>query len=308
MKFTEFTEKNKDKLTEQPAPAYTNPAEFQSRYGMSLAQAEVAIDNVVKLNPGYNSPAVKDSIRNYLLNNPQALQSANDNIKPTTPKSNFKINPGSLVKGALAKTAGVIGMIFDPSLFGEIQGDGTITPEIQLQWDIEKHLRETDPAAYVEMIDTQWNSLSDKQRQDPNTIANNPKDTQAYKDAVIAAGAANTNAVRPEVPSAGMPASRPVRKPDTPPSRTPPQRTPADPRRTRPEPSRPTPKPGVEPDTKPPAPAPKPAAPGVEPDTKPPAPTPNTNPNTNPNPAPNTNPNPAPNPAPNTNPKYKITY
>jgi hypothetical protein len=267
MKFSEFTESNNHTLNEQPALAYANPMEFQSRYGMSPAQAEVVIDNVVKLNPGYSSPAVKDSIRNYLLNNPETLQSANDNIKPATPKSNFKINPKFLVKGAVGKALGLIGMIFDPSLFGEKGlGDGTITPEIQLQWDIEKNLRDTDPAAYIEYLDTQWGKLSDEQKQDTANYPD-PKTTDNYKDALKRIEPGNTDAVRPEGPAAGMPATRPVRKPDTPPSRTP-----ADPRRTRP------------------APTPKPAEPGVEPDTKPPAPTPKPTPKPTPNIGPETGP------------------
>ena len=303
MKFTEFTENNKHILSEEPALAYS-PSEFTARYGMSPAQAEVVVDNVVKLNPGYSSPAVKDSIRKYLLTNPEALQSANDNVKPPSPKGpKLKINPGSLFRGIAGKALGVIGMIMDPSELG----DGTITPEIQLQWDIEKHLQETDPTAYIQYLDTQWESLSDEQKQDTANYPD-PKTTEKYKDALNAIETdSSTDLVRPEGPAAGMPATKPstqpVRKPDTPPSRTP-----ADPRRTRPTPK--PAEPGVEPDTKPPAPTPKPAEPGVEPDTKPPAPKPlpmlpDPEVPTLPKPKPETNPQPKPETKPETKPDTK---
>lgn len=201
MRFTEFTEINKHILSEEPALAYS-PSEFTARYGMTPAQAEVVVDNVVKLNPGYSSPAVKDSVRKYLLDNPKVLQSANDNIKPPTSGSKFKINPGSLLKGIAGRAPWVIGMILTPSDLG----DGTITPAVQLQWDIEKHLKETDPAGYVRYLDDQWAAVAPDQREgwpDPRT-------TDEYKDALKKIELSNTGTVRPEGPAAGMPQTTPT--------------------------------------------------------------------------------------------------
>ena len=173
MKFSEFTESKQ--FNEFVAPEFgvlgsgLDPQQFQAKYGMSPAQAEIAVGNAVKLNPGYNSPAVKDAMRQYLLQNPEALSAANENIKLPTPK--FRLNPGAFVRSAAGRALGAIGLIFTPSDLG----DGTITPEMKLQQDFETHLSETDPAAFVEMIDSQWESLPDETKQRDKDTPKTPK-------------------------------------------------------------------------------------------------------------------------------------
>lgn len=212
MKFTEFTESNKHILKERPATAGAlgsnlSPEAFESRYGMTPAQAETAINNVVELNPGYKSPGVKDSLRQYMLENPKALTAANQNVKPPIPK--FRINPGAFARGALGRALGAIGMIFYPSDLG----DGTITPEMQLQMDFEKHLAETNPSAYVEMIDTQWDSLTDEQKKENEQY--DPRNKQEYKDALEATRSFDPSS--PDAPVIEPPVIEPVTPEPVPP-------------------------------------------------------------------------------------------
>ena len=278
MKFTEFTEGNKESLDEA-VPAFNlrglDPVQFQNQYKVSPSQAARTVNNIVNLNPQFKTPQFKNAITNYLLDNPKALQAANNNFKagniPSIPKSTGS-KAGSLAKGVLGRLFGAIGFALTPST----AADGTISDDQSAAWnEAEKfldHLSTNDPQAFVDLIDAEANAMSadDIASGDPRT---HPRYVAA-KDALTKAAASLP------APELGEPAtSDPAPDRTTPKTDPKPANKPGPPIRVVPEPET-TPKPDTKPADRP--------TPTPKPDTKPPAkpaePKPDSRPDTKPKP------------------------
>lgn len=172
-------------LFEQPAVALTgqggvmgtglDPAQFNSRYGMSPAQANQTVNRIVRLNPQFRTPQFRNAITNYLMDNPKSLQAANQNlripanqnVRPTsTPKGNL-----GWLRGLAGRALGTVGLILNPTTMG----DGTIDPDSQAAWqaadEVMRHMATNNPAAYIEFINNEYESMDpeERQRMDPRT-------------------------------------------------------------------------------------------------------------------------------------------
>lgn len=185
MRKRNFKTSNKEFAVESALPKLTNggvlgtgldPAQFQSKYGVSPKVAQTSIGNVIKLRPGFSNPRVSNAITQYMLDTPGSLQSANDNKAP---------KGGKLPKwmtSVAGKLLGTLSLILTPTPAGE-------TPEeldlLQKMQDIEKWMLYNDPQAFVDLYRAEWESLSDKEKEINEPW--NPKDNANFQNAKDAA-------------------------------------------------------------------------------------------------------------------------
>lgn len=185
MRKRNFKTSNKEFAVESALPKLTNggvlgtgldPAQFQSKYGVSPKAAQTSIGNVIKLRPGFSTPRVSNAITQYMLDTPGALQAANDNKIPKGGKL------PKWLRGLAGKMLGTIGLIFTPTPAGE-------TPEqldlLQKMQDIEKWMLYNDPQAFVDMYRAEWESLSAEEKE--QNAAWDPKDNPNFQNAKDAA-------------------------------------------------------------------------------------------------------------------------
>lgn len=161
MRLLEFIE---GKLTEQAAPAFNlgglNPQQFQQRYGISSQQAANAFNNIRALNPAYNTPRFSSALNQFLLDNPKAMQAANEN---SGPRNAPRVNPGSLARGVAGRLLGAIGLILTPSAAN--QGEDLQLAQMQQMQEFEDYLLRSDPLAYKQLMDTYAANMSDQERE-----------------------------------------------------------------------------------------------------------------------------------------------
>lgn len=185
MRKRNFKTSNKEFTVESALPKLTNggvlgtgldPAQFQNKYGISPKAAQTSISNVVKLRPAFSNPKVANAITQYMLDTPGALQAANDNKMPKRgylPK---------WMKGLAGRLLGTLGIIFTPSAAGETPEELELFQKMQ---DIENWMLYNDPQAFIDLYQSEWDSLTDKEKKeneqwDPK---NNPN-VQNAKEAV----------------------------------------------------------------------------------------------------------------------------
>lgn len=155
-----------------------DPAAFQQRYGVTPRQAANAFNNIRALNPSYNNPRFSAALNQYMLNNPGAMQAANDNFGPRgQPGQGTRLNPGALARGVAGRLLGAIGLILTPSAAGE--GEDLLTAQIRQTQEFEDFLLRTDPQAYIELMNDHADRMSDQERQG----GFDPRQTQRYRDA-----------------------------------------------------------------------------------------------------------------------------
>ena len=152
-----------------------DPAQFQSKYGVSPKVAQTSINNVVKLRPGFSNPRVANAITQYMLDTPGSLKSSNDNRAPKTSKL------PKWIKGIAGRILGPLGLIFTPSPAGETPQDLEILRRMQ---EIENWFLYNDPQAFVDLYRSEWEKLSDKEKKrDASWDPNNNPNFQNAKDA-----------------------------------------------------------------------------------------------------------------------------
>jgi len=189
-------------LFEQPAVALTgqggvmgtglDPAQFNSRYGMSPAQANQTVNRIVRLNPQFRTPQFRNAITNFLIDNPKSLQAANQNlripanqnVRPTsTPRLNGALG---LLRGLASRVAlGTIGLILTPSEMG----DGTVDPDQAEAWETAdafmRHMSQNNPGAFIELIDAEAAAMDAQELEG----GYDPRDSRYYRNAQAAIAA-----------------------------------------------------------------------------------------------------------------------
>jgi len=185
MRKKNFGTSNKEFAVEQALPKLSgggvlgtglDPAQFQSKYGVSPKVAQTSINNVVKLRPGFSNPRVSNAITQYMLDTPGSLQSANDNKAPKTSKI------PKWMKGIAGRILGPLGLIFTPSPAGETPQDLEILRRMQ---EIENWLLYNDPQAYVDLYRSEWENLSDEEKK--RDASWDPKNNPNFQNASDAA-------------------------------------------------------------------------------------------------------------------------
>jgi hypothetical protein len=145
-----------ENLTEQALPRIAPGVEVPRLPGMSAQQAANTFRNVINLSPGFQSPRVQNSLSQFFQNNPGAFQAANDNFGPRqTPKPGVGV--GTALRGVLGRALGAIGMILTPTAAN--QGEQETTDRLNAIYDFQQHLLNTDPRAYLDFVQAEWNAL-----------------------------------------------------------------------------------------------------------------------------------------------------
>jgi hypothetical protein len=295
-----------ENLTEQALPRIAPGVEVPRLPGMSAQQAANTFRNVINLSPGFQSPRVQNSLSQFFQNNPGAFQAANDNFGPRqTPKPGVGV--GTALRGVLGRALGAIGMILTPTAAN--QGEQETTDRLNAIYDFQQHLLNTDPRAYLDFVQAEWNALPAETQAEYAGGPWDPRSSADYNAAEEAARMLQRGQQFAPIQSQPIPVAPDLQMPDAPVAPVSPQADTTAPRLrvspdtplttpvaptapSRPEPEAPleipapstAPTPSVEPVT-----PPQPATPEV-----PPAPVTPARPQTQPKPAPQQPPAPAP--------------
>jgi hypothetical protein len=169
-----------ENLNEQALPSIAPGVELPRPGGMSAQQAANTFRNVINLSPGYQSPRVQNALSQYFQSNPQAFQAANDNFGPRqSQRPNIGIGTG--LRGILGRAFGAIGMIFTPNPTN--QGEQETLDRLNAIYDFQQHLLNTDPRAYMDFVNAEWNALPPETQAEYKGGPWDPRSTADYNAA-----------------------------------------------------------------------------------------------------------------------------
>lgn len=171
-------------VSEQALPQIASGVQVPRLPGASAQQAANTFRNVLSLSPGFQTPKMQNALSQYLQQNPGAFQAANDNFGP---RGNQRpgIGIGTGIRGLLGRALGAVGMILAPSATN--QGEQESLDRLRAINDFQQFLLNTDPQAYMDFVQTEWNALPPETRAEYEGGPWDPKRSADYAAAEEAA-------------------------------------------------------------------------------------------------------------------------